>query len=155
MKNLSYSLTINLGLLFSGFLSVFSGLLIQVEYHIGKHGISKHVLGIDYQGWSLIHKYSVVILFLLAIFHIYLHWKWYRTVIRKKLFSKNKEVLGLSIIFLLVAITGFLPWIMFLVDGSQDVRNTFIEVHDKLAIILIVYFIMHLAKRLKWFLKVF
>lgn len=148
----------NLGLLISGFLTVFSGLLIQVEYHMGNHGnidINKLVLGVSYYEWSDIHKLTIVILSLLVIFHIYLHWKWFKIVISKKLLAKNKQVLTLSIIFIVVAITGFIPWIIDLMKGDVMLRKFFIEIHDKLAIILSVYLILHVINRLKWFLKAF
>lgn len=158
MEKLFKGFATNLGLLISGFLTVFSGLLIQVEYHMGNHGnidINKLVLGISYYGWSNIHKLTIVILSLLVIFHIYLHWKWFKGVISKKLLAKNKQVLTLSFIFIVVAITGFIPWIIDLMKGDVMLRKIFIEIHDKLAIILSVYLILHVINRLKWFLKAF
>ncbi len=158
MKNPFFRLTINLGLFLLGLLTVFSGLLLQVEYHLGKNGniaINDNVFGVSYYGWSNIHKLSIVILSLLMIFHIYLHWKWYSVVIKKRLVSKNKQVLTLSVIFILVAITGFIPWIINWLEGSKMIRIVFIEVHDKLAIILSIYLILHVIKRLKWFLTTY
>jgi len=152
------SFIINLGLLISGLLSVFSGLLIQVEYHMGNHGsiaMNDHVFGISYYGWSDIHKISIVILSLLMTFHISLHWKWYKVVIKKRLVAKNIQVLILSVVFILVAITGFIPWFIDLMNGDVMLRKTFIEIHDKFAIILSVYLILHIIKRLKWFFTTF
>ncbi len=157
-ESIFYSLFINSGLLILGLLTVFSGLLIQVEYHIGHHGkiaLNNHVLGISYNGWSDIHKISIIILSILMIFHISLHWKWYKVVIRKKLVAKNRQVLTLSVVFILVAITGLIPWFIDLMKGDLMLRKTFIEIHDKLAIILSVYLILHVIKRLKWFITTF
>jgi hypothetical protein len=148
------SFIINLGLLISGLLTVFSGLIIQIEYHIGYHGniaINEQVFGISYYGWSDIHKISIVILSFLMIFHISQHWKWYNVVIKKRLVAKNIQVLTLSVIFILVAITGLIPWFIDLMISDSMLRKTFIEIHDKLAIILSVYLILHVIKRLKWF----
>lgn len=146
------SFIINSGLLFSGFLTVFSGLLIQFQYHIGHHSRDSYSLGFDYSSWSWIHKISSVILSLLAAFHIALHWKWYKTVIEKRLLNRNKEVITLSAIFVVAAITGFIPWIIDLADGNELIRKGFVEFHDKIAVILLIYFILHVVKRLKWFL---
>jgi hypothetical protein len=153
-----YSFIINLGLFISGLLAVFSGLLIQVEYHMGNHGniaINDHVFGISYYGWSDIHKISIVILSLLVIFHISLHWKWYKVVIKNRFVAKNMQVLTLSVVFILVAITGLIPWFIALLNGDVMLRKAFIETHDKLAIILSVYLILHVIKRLKWFFNTF
>jgi hypothetical protein len=146
------------GLLISGLLTVFSGLLIQVEYHIGNHGniaTNDYVFGISYYGWSDIHKISIVIFSLLIFSHIFLHRKWYKVVIKKKHVAKNIQVFTLSIIFILVAITGLIPWFFDLMNGDVMLRKAFIEIHDKLAIILSVYLILHVIKRLKWFFTTF
>src|SRR5690554_1191696 len=103
------SLIINSGLLFSGFLTVFSGLLIQFQYHLGHHSKEIYSLGLDYSSWSLVHKIAIVLLTILAVFHIALHWKWYTTVIGKRLLNKNKQVITLSVIFFVAAITGMIP----------------------------------------------
>jgi hypothetical protein len=158
MRSPSFSFKINLGLFFSALIMIFSGLLLQVKYHLGNHGnivTKNNVFGLDYYCWSSIHKISIVILSLVMIFHVYLHWKWYSAVIKKRLVSKNKQVLMLSVLFVLVAVTGFIPWVINLLEGNLMVRKAFIEVHDKLAIVLSVYIILHIVKRLKWFFTTF
>ncbi len=158
MKNPSFNFKINIGLLFGALIVIFSGFLLQVKYHLGNHGnitTNNNVFGLNYYSWSSIHKISIVILSLVMIFHIYLHWKWYSTVIKKRLISKNKPVLTLSVLFVLVAVTGFIPWIINLLEGNLMVCKTFIEIHDKLAIILTIYIILHIIKRLRWFLTTF
>jgi len=155
MKNPLLSFAVNLWLLFSGLITVFSGILLQIKYHINHIGAgvsNVHVFGIGYNGWSAIHKTSIIVFSLFMILHIYLHWKWYKAIINKRLFVKNKQVLSLTIIFLLVAFTGFIPWIIDLMGGGNTERKTFIEIHDKLAILLSVYLILHITKRFKWFL---
>jgi hypothetical protein len=158
MEKYFNSFIINLGLLISGLTSVFSGLLIQVEYHMGNHGniaINDYVFGISYYGWSNIHKISIIILSLLMIFHISLNRKWYKVVIKKRLIAKNIQAMTLSVVFIFVAITGFIPWFIDLMNGEVMLRKAFIEIHDKLAIILSIYLIIHIIKRLKWFLLPF
>lgn len=148
----------NFGLIVFGIATVFSGILIQVKYHMGNHGniaINDNALGINYQSWSAIHKVSIVILSLLMIYHVYHHWKWYKGVISKKLISKNQQVLTLTLLFVLVAITGLTPWFIDLLKGDEMLRKVLIEIHDKLAIILSVYLILHIIKRLKWFFTTF
>ena len=149
---------INTGLIIFGIATVFFGLLIQVNYHIGHHGdlsINDNVFGINYQSWSAIHKIAIVGLSVLMIYHIYRHWKWYKAVITKKLIAKNRQVLILSLLFVLVAITGLTPWFIDLLNGDETQRKSFIEIHDKLAIVLSVYLILHIIKRLKWYVTTF
>lgn len=149
---------VNLGLFVFGIASAFSGMLMQVKYHMGNHGtitINDFVFGINYHGWSVAHKISIVTLTLLIIYHIYQHWKWYQTVIAKRLFAKNQQVLIFSLLFVLVAITGLTPWITDLMKGDEIQRKAFIEIHDKFAIILMIYLILHIIKRMKWFFTTF
>ncbi|HLO59547.1 MAG TPA: DUF4405 domain-containing protein [Bacteroidales bacterium] len=145
---------INPGLLIFGMASVFSGIFIQVNYHMGQHGDrTLNETGITYSDWSAFHKISIVAFSAFILVHIYRHWKWYKGVITKKLISKNQQVLVLSLLFILVALTGLIPWFIDLLNGDQIVRESFIEIHDKLALILSVYLILHIVKRLRWLFK--
>lgn len=158
MKSSSFSLKINLGLLFFGFIMAFSGLLIQICYHIGnQEGIHNYdtVIGINYSGWSLVHKISIIIFSIFMIYHVVLHWKWFKTVVKKRLISKNKQVITLSIIFILVAISGYIPWLIKLIGGETPMRKAFIEIHDKITLILTVFLLLHISKRMKWFITTF
>jgi len=150
--------TINLSLLLIGSLMIFSGFLLQFEYHMGNQGeidTTHSVLGIYYSGWAAVHKISIVLLSVLMILHVIQHWKWYATVIRKKLAAKNKQVITLTIVFILVAISGYLSWFIHLAGGSELIRKIFIEVHDKLTLVLTLCLILHLVKRFKWFIVTF
>lgn len=150
----NFRFIINLGLLICGLLTAFTGILIQIGYHMGNHGnidINHYVYGISYSGWSAIHKTSIVALTLLMIHHFVQHWKWYKGVITKRLLRKNRQVLILSLIFIVVALTGLTPWIMSLLPFDGLPRKWFIEIHDKLAILLTIYLVLHITKRLKWY----
>lgn len=158
MRNARNRFVVNIGLLLFGLASAFSGMLIQINYHIGNHGsnqIPDFVLGMNYHSWSVMHKISIVILSLLMIYHIYQHWKWYKVIVTKKLFAKNQQVLMFSILFILVAVTGLTPWIIDLLNGNEIQRKVFVEIHDKIAIILSIYLVLHIVKRLKWYVMTF
>jgi len=156
MKNSNKRLLINSGALLTGITTVFSGFLIQFGYHVGEHGTiatNKMILNIDYEGWTDIHKISILLLSVFMIFHIIQHWTWYKTIIKKNLITKNKQVFILTTLFILVAITGYIPWIIDLSGNDQTTRKIFLEIHDKLTIILFIFLILHLTKRLKWFIS--
>jgi ferredoxin len=165
-------------LLISGMMIIFSGLILQIGYHMGGHeehqfgsnemqfesmqyeqlrGIdtSKIVCGLNYSGWATTHKFVIVIFSLLIIYHTYVHWKWYRGVLTKHLIGKNKQVIILSVLFLLVAVTGLIPWFIDLSGSTSIFRMLFIEIHDKITLILIVFFVLHFIKRVKWFSKTY
>lgn len=147
---------INLGLLLTGVVMAFSGMLIQICYHMGNHGDINPltiIYGIDYYGWSDIHKISIVAISLFMIFHFILHWKWYKTIIKKKLMGKNRQVIILTILFILVAMTGYIPWFIHLSGSSELTRKGFIEIHDKLTLALLIFLVLHITKRLKWYVK--
>jgi len=158
MKGQLFSLKINLGLLFSGLIMALSGLLIQINYHMGNHcGIdnNKVVLGLSHTEWSMIHKISIIIFSFFMVYHIILHWRWFSTVISKNLIGKNKHVITLSIVYLLVTLIGYLSWFINLASGNDSLGKVFIEIHDKIALILLVYLILHISSRIRWFINTF
>lgn len=165
------SFMINNLLLAVGLLMVLSGMVLQLGFHAGGHergadiihsGAAQYeevrkidpdkiVCGFNYSGWSAAHKFAVVSFSLLMIYHIYTHWNWYKGVIYKHLIGKNAQVITLSILFLLAAVTGLIPWFVDLYGGPVVVRISLIEIHDKLTLVLIIYFILHIIKRSKWY----
>ncbi|MCF8295703.1 MAG: DUF4405 domain-containing protein, partial [Bacteroidales bacterium] len=147
---------INTGLFLAGIGTAFSGMLIQIKYHMGHHGAphpNDSVLGLNYGNWADIHKIWIVILSVLMIYHLQSHWKWYQVVFRKRLIARHQQVLAFTMLFLLAALTGFTPWIMNLFGISHLYRKTIIEIHDKIAIFLTIYLILHLLKRFRWYLS--
>jgi len=158
MKRQNLNLIINSGLLILGSAMVFSGLTIQFSYHMGNHGeidTNHIVLGFNYLGWSGIHKIVILFISMFMIFHIALHWKWYTTLIRKTRMARNKQLTTLTIVFILVAVTGYVPWFIDLADGPDLSRKIIIEFHDKLTLVLFVFLVLHVAKRLKWYVTAF
>ena len=151
MKSTFSGLTINLGLIVFGMFSIFSGYLLQIGYHLQNQGTTTNdkLLGLNHYGWSASHKISVTILLLFLVYHLYQHRKWYNAIVKKRLFAKNRQVLSLSLIFILTAITGFTPWILVWHEGNEMIRNTIIEIHDKLAIFFTVYFVLHIRRKFK------
>lgn len=173
-KRIFYNFIINNLLIISGLMIIFSGLALQLGFHMGgsdeRHNIThetqsqsnqyeqlreidtnKIVCGLNYSDWSAVHKAVIVFFTSLMIYHTYVHWKWYKGVITKHLIHKNKQVIILSTLFLLAAVTGFVPWIIDLSGSASIFRMLIIEIHDKLTFVLIVFFVLHFIKRVKWF----
>lgn len=152
------NLITNLGLLLAGMAMALTGFVMQFGFHLGHHGSideKNPFWGMYYSGWSNSHKVSVVIVSLLFISHIVLHGKWYETIIKKKLLARNKLVVTLTIIFLMAGITGYIPWLMKLLGGSDPTRKIFIEVHDKITLVLFASLVIHVVKSFRWFVAAF
>ena len=158
-KNLTLSFLINLGLLLFGSAMVFSGFLIQLVFHMGHHGeldTKQAVLGLNHSSWSDFHVISILLVSIGLVFHVILHWKWYETVMRKKkLVVKNQQAIILTIILILAAVTGYISWFIKLSDGMEINRKLYMEIHDKIALLLLGYLIFHVTKRFKWYFKTF
>ncbi len=154
MKKSYLSLVINFSLFLVVLSTAVSGLLLQIVYHIRKL-LGAVVLELNHPEWSSVHHISSLMLFVLVLIHVKLHWQWYKTVLAKRLLKKNRQVLSLTGIFVLVAVLGFFPWGIHLQSGSEAVRTELIEIHDKVALVLLVCFVMHIVKRLKWFFTSF
>ncbi|BDX39113.1 hypothetical protein CYCD_24680 [Tenuifilaceae bacterium CYCD] len=155
-------------LIITGAATIVSGFVLQLGFHIGntnrhyEHNTpdveplidtSSTVWGIDYATWSAIHKVVIVLLLFLMVYHIAIHWKWYRGVLARHLVRKNQQVIVLSFLFILVALTGLIPWFIDLLGNRNFLRLILIEIHDKISILLIIYLILHVVKRAKWFLS--
>ena len=158
-KNPIFSFSINLGLLLFGSVMVFSGILVQFGYHHGHHGeidTSHLIMGLNYFNWADFHKISIVLVSIGMIFHIILHWKWYKSIVpNKKLVVKNQQAVILTMVFILVAMTGYISWFIKLSGGPELNRKFFMEIHDKITWVLLVYLIFHITKRFKWFFTAF
>jgi len=171
-----YRFLVNNLLLLSGIVMAISGLVLQIGFHIGssgpRHSGGRHshtetieqvqriipdntVWGIDYSTWSTIHKVAIVLFSLLMLYHLVNHWKWYKAILKNHLLHKNRQVMILSFLFILVALTGFIPWFIDLAGSKSIMRLILIEIHDKLAIILTGFLILHIFGRFKWFSNTF
>ena len=149
------ALYVNTGLLIIGIVMSFSGFVIQFKYHMGHNSgleTGNSVPDLAYYNWTSIHKTSIFLFSILMTYHIFIHLKWYKTIIIKKLFLRNKLQIILSIVFILAVITGYIPWIINLSGGSDIVRKSFIEIHDKITIFLFVLLTIHLTDRIGWYL---
>ncbi len=112
---------------------------------------AKRVLALDYHDWSALHKYTIISFSLFMIFHITVHWKWYKAILSKKLLGKNKQMTILTALFLLVSLTGLIPWFIDLAGSTAEMQLLLIELHDKLALLFIIFIVLHLTKRTGWY----
>lgn len=111
-------------------------------------------LWFNIDGWLLLHKIISVLLSIGIIIHLIRHSKWLVDIIKNnRLFKneyKNKSLILFFILFCISAILGFISWIF---NNHLEVRNILIEIHDKITFFLIILFIIHFVKKIKWFVK--
>jgi hypothetical protein len=129
-----------------------SGLLIQINYHAGHMADTAVVLGLNRYAWLLLHKITAVISIIGLSIHIFLHMGWLKAVFFKKLYKKpnwnTRITMWLLILTVATALTGIIPWL--LAPAKAHARHSFIDIHDKIGIILIILFVLHIINHWKW-----
>lgn len=136
---------------------LFSGLMIQVNYHMHRLPDDYFVLGLTKHTWLLAHRISAAIAITGCIFHCVLHWKYIKAATRKffiwksgvKIFSSYY----LTIIGILTTVPVLLSWIF--LNYSDHLRSILVEIHDKLAILFMIIAFVHLISRTGWMLRTY
>ncbi len=147
-------------LLMTGTASVVSGFILQLGFHVGRtargHGQDPFLAtthhntslwGLTQPNWSTIHKVAIVLFLVLTTFHVIKHAMWYRKALSSKPVPQKRQTLVLSVVFVLVALTGLIPWWLDICGYSQEMRFILIELHDKLTLVLTAYLVLHILKR--------
>ncbi|NBH65770.1 DUF4405 domain-containing protein [Phocaeicola sartorii] len=121
-------------LVFVFVLSAFSG----IGLHIAGHGNSHEV----WHNWAVFHVLTSFLFFVAAIFHITTHWGWYKGIIKYGLGKKSKITVVLSVVFLLVSVTGI---ILLGVNGANSDIGL---LHYEIGIATIILCVGHILKRI-------
>jgi hypothetical protein len=138
---------------------VYTGLLLQFEYHLGHHEDNYLIFNLDRAGWNLIHKIASVSLLFFLLIHLYFHIKWIKNniIIRDKTkgkLNKNfRNTRNLIYFFSVTAFLGIFPWIFG--GDDEEFRFHFIELHDKISFVLIVMLILHVCYHYKVLINYF
>jgi len=129
-------------------LLLFTG-IVMLGYHVGKP-YSNETLRLSGYTWILAHKILTVIALPLITVHLLLHLNWIKKIFsnRQKSRHRGKNV-TLLILFLLTAGTSLLSW---LVVNNSETALGLRGIHNKIGILLIIFFILHLISYFKWLL---
>ena len=141
---------LNVALLSSALACFASGLIIQIFYHLIKRPASTHILLFNQASWNSIHVWSSLVFLFFVIYHVVRHKKWYKSLFKNKFSTKKRPTGILSVLMIITAITGLIPWYIAFFGENSDVRFLFIEIHDKIAVLLLIVCILHTRKRLKF-----
>lgn len=127
-------------------LLLFTGIIMLI-YHTGKP-YTETTLSYDGNFWLNTHIVIAVISFVLITIHLSLHLSWFKKLFSGKL--KNKywvRNLILVIVFSLTLLTSSIPWIIL---EESDTETLLLGVHNKLGLLLIIFFGIHLLSYFKW-----
>lgn len=103
--------------------------------HVAGHGSSHEI----WHNWTVFH--------VLGIFHVATHLEWYKGIIKKGIGRKSKVTAVLSIVFLLLSVTGLALW------GINGANSPLGLWHYKIGVITTVITLGHVIKRLSVFRK--
>jgi hypothetical protein len=134
-----------------------SGLTLQIGYHMHKLPDDYFVSDLNRSGWLILHKISATILLAGIIAHCMLHWKfisiWSGKVLRQKLLSSTSLSYWLFIISIPTCLVAMTSWILF--NHGDPARFLLVEIHDKLALLWIIFSIVHIISRISWIIRTY
>jgi hypothetical protein len=91
--------------------------------------------------------------------HVILHLDWFKAVIKKRLFLKRsfkkKTSFYLLIVYSISGVLGFVSWLFnnSVVGYHATLQHTLVEIHDKISLVLIILFCVHLIKSSRWLMN--
>jgi magnesium-transporting ATPase (P-type) len=132
--------------LFPFLILLFTGIVMLI-YHTGKT-YSETTFGINGNLWLNIHIVFAVISFVMITLHLSLHLNWFKKLFSGKL--KNKywiRNLILVFLFLFAILTSFIP-LLFL--SESNTATTMLGIHNKLGLLMIIFFVIHILSYFKW-----
>lgn len=124
--------------------------IIMLIYHTGKAYCTK-TLSIDGNTWLIIHEFFSVLSFILVVIHLIIHIDWLKNIFLKKSSNKYKGInITLLIVFSLTALTALSSW---LIVSNTEVSEGLRGAHNKLGLLLIIFFSIHITNYFKWLVK--
>lgn len=110
-------------------------------------GIKLHVYGSkgDHEIWSFwahFHIIVSVVMLLIGILHVKAHWGWYKGLMRGVMRKKSKVIIALSVLFVILTITGILL-VMFEKGGNSPLGLW----HYRFGLAIIVAVVLHTIAR--------
>lgn len=125
---------------------LFTG-IIMLTYHAGKPS-SETILSKDAHFWSNTHVVFAIISFVMVTIHLSLHLNWFKMLFSGKIKSKYWiRNLTLVILFLAATLTSVVPWLFL---GESNTASALLGIHNKLGLLLIVFFVIHLISYFRW-----
>lgn len=138
----------NILFLFLTLFVIFSGVYIQLRFHIN---ILPDEPILSHETWNILHIISSLLFTGLAVYHLFKHKRWYKAVLSKRLLRQNRATLMLTFMLILSAISALLALIARINITTALYRNHMIEIHDKISILFLILLTVHLIRKRKNF----
>lgn len=121
--------------------------IIMLLYHTGRP-YPVETIGLNGDTWLVIHMVLSIIAVPFVVLHLYLHFDWLKKLFAFKLKNKHKRKnITLFVIFTLCVLTSLFS--LFIVPDS-NVRDGLRGIHNKLGLIMLVFFAIHIVNYFKW-----
>jgi hypothetical protein len=136
-----------------------TGMLIQIVYHMEEHSSDFLALGLNRSGWLVLHKLFSILSSLGIGLHVILHLDWFKAVTKKRLFLKRsfkkKTSFYLLLVYSISGVFGFVSWVFNnrVMGYHPTLQHTLVEIHDKISLVLIILFCVHLIRSFRWLLN--
>ena len=121
-------------------LTAISGFGMHITGHSNNHFIWHH--------WAAVHCLSTLFFTITTIIHIYLHWNWYKSLFSKSLGKKSKVTVIVSLLFLVLTISGTLAFVI-----PHGPNSHIGIIHYIIGIVSTIFFAGHIIKRIKILFK--
>ncbi|PKQ64500.1 hypothetical protein BZG02_06750 [Labilibaculum filiforme] len=115
--------------------------VILLKYHTGAP-LESTVMGWNAHYWFSFHKLTAVLSILLILLHLFVKTDWVKNLLLSKLKARFKASnIILFIVFIICSLTALCSWLIF--DGA-NIAELLRGIHNKLGLLLIVMFVIHL-----------
>jgi len=115
--------------------------VIMLKYHTGAP-VESIIIGLDGHSWMTFHKIISVISMLLILLHLFVKTDWVKNLFLFKLKSKFKAAnIILFVVFFLCSLTALCAWLIF---GGTATAQLLVGIHNKLGLLLILLFVIHI-----------
>lgn len=150
IRKTEMSFIISAILLLPMLITLFSGLVLIFAFHQHHHSITEFWGG-DRIFWRTRHIAFSIISSGILIYHLRYIIKKFTQVIRfKKIGKSRNKVSALSFwFFFICGLTGYIGWIIGAFSEDLFPRIFFVEIHDKLGLLLFVFALIHIIRKLK------
>jgi hypothetical protein len=153
-SNLNYVVDISLLLLAS--ILIYSGLKLQIDFHITH--LSPSIVNADpeYQSLRLIHIISASSGVVFFILHIVLHLSWYKAFFAGKSLKNKTHMLWLSAMAFLCITFGMASFLKSLAMTSmndEQQRKMLMEIHDKFGVLVSALLLYHVIIKTRWLIN--
>ncbi|MBR5331915.1 MAG: DUF4405 domain-containing protein [Muribaculaceae bacterium] len=110
-------------------------------------GFGMHISGTRcpheiWHNWAIVHTLSSIAFLIAGAFHIQTHWAWYKGWFKNGIGNKSRVTAILSIIFVVISITGIL--LLAVIDGANSGLGLW---HYRFGIAMTIIGLGHFIKR--------